>query len=128
MNPEDILNESSQEAEDVLKDPSKVDEILMKIEEKLKDIPAVGNCLSEVPLMISMIKSYITKDYTNVSPKVIALMLGSFIYLIKKKDFIPDNRPFVGHIDDIAVLALAIKLSEPELKAFKEWRNNTYGG
>ena len=64
------------------------------------------------------------EEYTRVSPKVITLVLGSFIYLIKKKDLIPDNVPVFGIVDDIAVLSLAFKLSEPELNEFSEWRSN----
>lgn len=127
MNTEDVLNDSAKEAEKILNEPSKVDEILKQVEEKLETIPLVGNTLADVPLMISMIKSYITKDYTNVSGKVIALMIGSFIYIVKRKDLIPDNKPFIGHVDDIAVLTLALKLSESELKEYKEWRKTIYG-
>ena len=65
MNTEDVLNDSAKEAEKILNEPSKVDEILKQVEEKLETIPLVGNTLADVPLMISMIKSYITKDYIN---------------------------------------------------------------
>lgn len=128
MEVEDVLNDSAKEAEKIINEPSKVDEILMKFEEKLNEIPAIGSTLADIPLMVQMIKSYITKEYTNVSPKVIALLVGSTIYLVKKKDLIPDKTPFVGHVDDIAVLGLALKLSEPELKEYKEWRKTVFGG
>ncbi len=73
--------------------------------------------------MIAMVKGYITGQYKAVSPKVIALLVGAFLYLVKKKDLIADNKPFIGYVDDIAVMALALKLSEPELSAFSAWRN-----
>ena len=126
INAEDVLNSNLGEAEELLKDPSKVDEILFKIEEKLKRVPAIGEAISEVPLMISMVKSYITKEYTNVSGKVIVLMVGAFLYLIKKKDLIPDGTPVLGYADDIAVLGLAFKLCSKELEEYKVWRDTTY--
>ncbi|MBR3334850.1 MAG: DUF1232 domain-containing protein, partial [Clostridia bacterium] len=52
-----------------------------------------------------------------------ACLVGAIIYLIKKKDLISDSIPIVGIVDDIAVMGLALKLSEPELKAFAEWRD-----
>ena len=70
-----------------------------------------------------MVKSYITKEYSDVSPKVIATMVAAFLYLVKKKDIIPDNIPVLGMADDLAVLGLALKLSEPELAAFKDFRD-----
>ena len=117
-----LLDKGISEAQEVIADPSKVDEILMQLEEKLKQVAAIGNTLADLPLMIAMVKAWITKKYTQVSPKVIACLVGSFIYLIKKKDLIPDSIPVVGIADDLAVLGLALKLSEPELKAFAEWR------
>ena len=118
-----VLDESAAKAEELLKNPAKVDDLLIKLEEKLREVPAIGNTLSEVPLMIAMVKGYITGQYKAVSPKVIALLIGAFLYLVKKKDLIADNKPFVGYVDDVAVMALALKLSEPELNAFSTWRN-----
>ena len=117
-----LLDQCAAQAEGIMNDPSKVDEILVRLEEKLKEVPAVGGTLSELPLMIAMVKGYITKEYDQVSPKVIALLLGSFIYLLKKNDFISDKIPVLGMVDDMAVVGLALKLSEPELKAFSQWR------
>ena len=119
---QEVLDREIGEAEELIRNPSKVDEILMQLEEKLKQVPAIGNTLADLPLMIAMVKAWITKKYTQVSPKVIACLVGSFIYLIKKKDLIPDSIPVVGIADDLAVLGLALKLSEPELKAFAAWR------
>ena len=75
-----------------------------------------------LPLMISLIKSYITRQYTNVSPKVILAVLGSFIYLVKKKDIIPDKYIGVGLIDDAAVVAACIALTKKELDAYDAWK------
>ena len=50
------------------------------------------------------------------------------IYLIKKKDLISDSIPIIGHADDLAVMGLALKLSEKELKAYAEWRDAQVGG
>ena len=125
---QEVLNKGIEEAESVISSPSKVDEILMQLEEKLKAVPVIGSTLSDLPLMISMIKAWIKKEYTVVSPKVIACLVGAVIYLIKKKDLISDSIPIIGHVDDLAVLGLALKLSEKELKAFAEWRASQAGG
>ena len=125
---QEVLNKGIEEAESVISSPSKVDEILMQLEEKLKAVPVIGSTLSDLPLMITMIKAWVKKEYTVVSPKVIACLVGAVIYLIKKKDLISDSIPIIGHVDDLAVLGLALKLSEKELKAFAEWRNAQAGG
>ena len=122
-----LLDKGIEEAQEVIQNPSKVDEILVQLEEKLKEVPAIGNTLSQIPLMVAMIKAWITKEYTVVSPKVIACLVGAIIYLLKKKDLISDSIPIIGIADDLAVMGLALKLSEPELKAFAEWRDAKNG-
>ena len=118
-----ILESGLNEAKELLKDTGKVDELLKKAEGKLKDIPVAGSVLADVPLMVAMVKGYITKSYTEVSVKVIATMVAAFIYVVKKQDLINDDVAVVGYLDDIAILAAAFMLCEPELKAFVEWRD-----
>ena len=111
------------QAEDLIKDTGKLEALLQELEKKLQDVPTVGNALARVPLMISLIRSYITKQYTSVSPKVILTLVAAIIYLLKGKDLIPDNIPVLGYEDDIAVFAAAFMLDEPELKAYEQWRS-----
>ena len=118
----EVLNREVEEAQEIIANPSRVDEILVQLKEKLKAVPVIGSTLSDLPLMIAMVKAWIKKEYTVVSPKVIALLVGAILYLIKRKDLISDSIPIVGHADDLAVMGLALKLSENELKAFAEWR------
>jgi len=119
---QNILNSEIVEAEEILRNPSKVDDILVQLEDKLKSVPVIGDTLSSLPLMIAMVKAWIKKEYTEVSPKVIALLIGAVLYLVKKKDLIKDSIPIVGYVDDLAVMGLALKLSDKELKAFADWR------
>lgn len=118
----DILGGYTAQAQEMLKDGTKVEAALEALEAKMKEIPTVGEGLSKLPLMISMIRGYITKEYTDVSPKVIASMLCAVLYLLKGKDLIKDSIPVVGYLDDIAVTAVAFKLSEAELDAYAQWR------
>ena len=117
-----VLEAGTVRAKEVIEDPSKIDALLEDIEIKLKEIPTAGDVLSKAPLMIAMIKAYITKEYTEISPKVVISLISALLYLLKKKDIIPDNIPLIGHLDDLAFLAAVLMLNEPELKAFAEWR------
>lgn len=118
-----LLEKCIAETQGLIQDPSKVDDLLKQLEDKLREVPKIGETLSDLPLMISMVKGYITREYSEVSPKVIGVLLGAFLYLVRKKDVIPDNVPIIGIADDLAVLGLALKLCEPELQAFKEFRD-----
>ena len=110
------------QAEELVKNPAKLEELLRQLEEKIKEVPVAGNALSRVPLMISMIRSYLTKEYTAISPKVIVSLVAAILYLLACKDIIPDKVPVVGYVDDLAVFAAAFLVNEPELSAYSKWR------
>ena len=110
------------QAEELVKNPAKLEELLRQLEEKIKEVPVAGDALSRVPLMISMIRSYITKEYTAISPKVIVSLVAAILYLLAGKDITPDKVPVVGYADDLAVFAAAFLVNEPELSAYSKWR------
>ena len=118
----EALSGFTAQAEEIIKNPQKLEELLQQLEAKLKDVPKAGDALSRIPLMISMVRSYITKEYTEISPKVIVSLVCAIIYLLKGKDVIPDNIPVVGYVDDLAVFAAAFMINEPELQAYTQWR------
>ncbi|MBR2846186.1 MAG: DUF1232 domain-containing protein [Solobacterium sp.] len=117
-----VIDNGIDQAQELIQDPAKIDGLLDDLQTRLKEVPTVGTTLSNVPLMISMVKSYITKEYTAVSPRVIAAIVSSFLYFVKRKDLIPDNIPLIGHLDDIGVAMVALKMVEPELSAYAQWR------
>ncbi len=124
-----IIDNGTEKAQGIINDPSQLDALLAQLQEKLKDLPSAAvKAFSNVPLMASMVKSYITKEYTEVSPKVVISLVSAFLYLVKQRDLIPDYIPVVGLADDLAVIALALVISEPELKAYAEWRDGQAGG
>ena len=118
----EALSGFTAQAEEIIKNPQKLEDLLQQLEAKLKDVPKAGDALSRIPLMISMVRSYITKEYTEISPKVIVSLVCAIIYLLKRKDVIPDNIPVVGYVDDLAVFAAAFMINEPELQAYTQWR------
>ena len=118
----EILNSLTSQAQELLKNTSKLEKVLQQMEDKLKEIPKVGDALSRVPLMISMIRSYVTKEYSVVSPKVIITLIAAIIYMVKDQDLIPDSTPVLGHVDDLAILAAAFMVTDPELNAYSQWR------
>ena len=118
----EILDSGMDKANELLGQPEQLQDLLIQVTDKMKTVPVLGTVVSELPAMVSLVKSYITKEYPDVSPKVIAAAVSGFIYLIKKKDLIPDNIPILGQLDDIAVIALALSLIKPELDNYRSWR------
>ena len=118
----EVLDAGMNQAQELIQDPSKINDVLDQVQEKIKDIPVVGTDLANIPTMISMVKSYVTKEYTEVSPKVVAALVSALLYVLKGRDLIPDAIPILRQVDDVAVIAVAMKLIAPEIEAFKQWQ------
>ena len=120
---EELLDGGIPDAQQVIQDPSKMDEILALLEDKLNKYPTIGGKLSDIPLMTAMLKAWEMKEYTEISPKVIARLVSAILYLVKEHDLLWDSIPHIGLADDLAVMGLALKRSKPDLKAFAEWKD-----
>ena len=51
-----LLDSGIAEAQELIREPSRVDDVLIQLENRLKEVPAIGETLSDLPLMISMVK------------------------------------------------------------------------
>ena len=118
-----IVEGGVEKAQAIMNDPQQLDELLQSLQEKLSALPeTAANAFRNVPLMASMVKSYVTQEYTEVSPKVVVSLISAFVYFVAQKDLIPDSTPIVGYLDDIAVAGIAMAINEPELNAYAQWR------
>lgn len=112
------------EAEKLLNDKDKLEEFLQKLEKKLKTIPVAGNALSSLPIMVSLIKSYIQKEYTEIPLGTIIAIISASIYFLSPVDLIPDIVPGIGYIDDAAVVAACLALVGSDIEEYKKWRED----
>ena len=110
------------EAETLLHDEDKMEAFLQKLEEKLKLVPVAGNQLAMIPVMASMIRSYLKKEYTEVPLGTILAILGALLYFVSPIDLVPDGIPLLGYMDDAAVVALCWKWVSGDVQAYDRWR------
>lgn len=114
---------NTEKAKKILHDPDRLERLLLKAEEKLSQIPYAGKKLSDLPLLILMIRSYIRKEYTNLPTGTIAAAIGAVLYFVSPFDLIPDLIPGIGFLDDAAMLAYVMKLIGDDLKTYRAWRD-----
>ena len=124
---QELLDKGIPDAQQVIRDPSRMDLVMALLEDKLNKYPEIGKKLADIPLMTAMLKAWEAKEYTEVSPEVIARLVSAILYLVKENDLLWDNIPHVGIADDLAVMGLALTISKPDLKAFSEWKNTGNG-
>ena len=116
------LEKGYKDAEELLKDTSKMEEILVQMENKLKIIPKVGNTLAMVPIMISLVRSYIRKEYTRIPMGTIIAIVSALLYVLTPIDLIPDVIVGAGYIDDALVVATCLKLVKSDVDEYQKWK------
>ena len=100
----------------------KMDEFLLKLEEELKTLPQ-GEKIANIPVFVSMIKSYIKKEYTAFPMNTIVSIVALLLYWVSPVDIIPDKIPIWGKADDICALTIVLRGVEKDVVAYKTWKN-----
>ncbi len=118
------LKNGYKKAEQILKE-DKLEELLRRLEEKLKTIPKIGEKLSHIPVFISLLKSYIKKEYTKIPIGTLTAIISALLYVICPFDLLPDFIPIIGHTDDAAVALACYNLVETDIQEYLQWRDET---
>ena len=119
---EGILKQGYEEAKRKLEKPDQVEKVLQELEKKLDKIPGIGDWLADVPAVISLIRSYIRKEYKDVPVASIIAALAAVIYVVSPVDLIPDVIPAIGVLDDAVVFVACWKLIHNDIDKYQEWR------
>lgn len=125
LNEEEVqarFEKSKEKAKKILEDRNKMDNFLDRLERKLKHIPVVGGILSEIPVLIALVKAFLEKRYLEIPIGSIIAIVGALIYFLSPIDLMPDFLPAIGLVDDAAVLTLAFKLVHDDVAEYKSWR------
>jgi uncharacterized membrane protein YkvA (DUF1232 family) len=72
--------------------------------------------------MVSEVKCWGRAGF-GVPRKMLLIMVGAILYLVKKYYLMPDDLPVMGISDEVAVVGTALRIVQPELERFKKWRD-----
>jgi uncharacterized membrane protein YkvA (DUF1232 family) len=120
----DMLEANKGKAEELLEDKDKMEKFLKRLERKLSKIPLAGKYLKDVPVFISLVRSFINKEYTEIPIGSIIAVVSALIYLFSPIDLVPDFIPGVGYLDDAAVIGLCYKLVHDDLVEYQAWKES----
>lgn len=117
------LDNQQENAVALLKDKDKLEKYLERLENKLRNIDTIGPILAEIPVLISLIRSYIKKEYTDIPYASIIAIIAALLYFLTPTDLIADITPGIGLVDDIAVMAFALRIVKADLDVYKQWKD-----
>ena len=81
--------------------------------------------VSDVTLLLAMVKDYYTGAYRDIPFKSVAAIAFTLLYILNPLDLIPDFLPGIGQLDDAAVLALCLKMIRDDLEKYQTFSTNT---
>ena len=116
------LNENKEKAKAYLDDDEKMEKLFRDFEDKLKLIPKIGNRASDIAVLLSLVRAYIKKQYTDVSPSTVMLAVAGLIYVVTPVDLIPDYILGPGLLDDAAVIGIVLQAIRMDLNKYKKWQ------
>lgn len=117
-----VLESNSEESKSTINDEDEFERLIQRLEIKLKLIPGIGQYLSDIACMVSLVRSYIKKEYTDIPIGTIISIVSTLIYILSPVDLIPDGIPGVGYLDDLILLSWVLKLIHSDIEEYKKWR------
>ena len=120
----DKITEYKMKAIQILKSAEALDKLLEKVEDKLVTLGPKGKKFAYIPEMIMLIRSYIIKEYTDITFAGLVLITTSLLYFLSPIDVIPDFIPGAGLLDDMLVANTIIKWCDQDIEKYMEWRKN----
>lgn len=116
------LSINEKKAEKILQDKTKAMTVLEKVKAKtLKYQKALSSIWTNLKLMMSITKDWVTGKYRAVPFKSIIVIMSGLLYLISPVDLIPDILPG-GLLDDIFILKLVMDSVGSELEKYRIWK------
>jgi uncharacterized membrane protein YkvA (DUF1232 family) len=73
-------------------------------------------------MLVSLVRSYIRKDYRDVPLGSIIAIVSALIYFLSPIDLLPDSIPVLGYVDDAAVFAFVWKMVADDIEEYRKWQ------
>ncbi len=86
------------------------------------DLNRYSKFIKQVKLVISLLKDFKNKSYTDIPWRSIALITAAILYFINPFDFIPDILPVLGITDDALLFASVFKSIQGDLEKYGKWK------
>lgn len=119
------LHANDDEAASIINDKDKWDNFKKKFNEFVKNaekIPVIGGMIDDILCMVSLVDSYVKKEYRVIPLRSIISIVAALIYLLSPIDLIPDAVPIIGYLDDATVIYFILNFGiDKDLNKYRKW-------
>ena len=107
--------------------PKDIETISEKSEEINKRFSSKGplkRFIEDGKVLSALLKDWRAGRYRQAMYGTIAAAAFALIYVINPFDIVPDVLPFIGAVDDAAVIGACLMLVERDLRQYRGWKEN----
>lgn len=105
-----------------LRSPDRVGVLALNAWAKWKLLrPQLATLRRDLPTLIRLARAWAAGDYRAISWKALVSVVAAVLYFLNPYDLIPDFIPFIGYVDDAAVVAYVVKQVHDEVERFQAW-------
>lgn len=118
---EDIIKDLLVDAKTIAGDKVQVDKLLSDLKNDPKTKQLTDN-VTDLTTLIELVKDYFDNAYTDIPINSVITIVATLLYLLSKKDFIPDCIPNTGLHDDKMIIESCLKSINKELVEYKKYK------
>ncbi len=118
------LNDKTHKAESGVNNPRKKGKLLdtaTRIASSGKYALQFSSISRKIGPLIRMVRCTISKEYLDTPWQTIVLITAALIYFVSPFDAIPDFLPFIGFIDDAAIISAVFASISKDVEKFIAW-------
>ncbi len=94
-----------------------------QVAQSLEAVPRrMHRVANQTQLVLELIDDFVEGRYRRVSWTSMAVLAGAVLYTVSPTDVVPDVLPFLGALDDLAVLAIAMRVVRKDLEAYARFK------
>ena len=93
-----------------------------EIKKLFKRVKVLARYLNDLCEIFELLRDRVTGRYKEIPWRTIAALTGALIYALSPIDLLLDFIPGIGFFDDALVIGIALKLAQPDLERYREWK------
>ncbi len=104
-----------------------IDTVVERSEDIKKQFSARGplkRFIEDGRMLSALVRDWRAGKYRQALYGTIAAAVFALIYVVNPFDIIPDVLPFIGAVDDAAVIGACLMLIERDLKKYRAWKES----
>ena len=117
-------------AEQLASDPAKTESLLERATskaERVRNVKRVKGFWGDLTALFRMVRARVRGEYKELPWRALVSALAGIVYFVNPLDVVPDVIPFLGYVDDAAVMAFVIRMIAGDLARFREWEETGTG-